>query len=105
MEWIRPDGIECPKCGARGFQSFALQYCPGNLPPDAQVRHVDGRDLGSVEIPCGGVLEEHLHVHCRICHHNRLMETKESADNKARGKLTAAHLHSARSLGEAIHGN
>jgi hypothetical protein len=106
LEWTPLDQLTCPKCSARHFHCFALQYCTGGVPPrDIEIRDAAGNVEARTEVLCGGIPHEHLHIHCRICHFNFLMETKEFADNKAPQALQRANLHPDTDLGAAILGN
>ena len=86
---------ECTKCGAsighgvrfvgvllaawgRSAQSYA--YCKGDQNSQVQMPtlNVQTGELGTrpLAIPCFGIVEEHLHIHCGRCGFDWLMQCK-----------------------------
>ena len=86
---------ECPKCGhslgakvpvlrrlylAHGAASQGYAYCKGDQNSQAQMPtlNLTNGEVGvrSINVPCFGIIHEHLHLTCARCRFDWLMECK-----------------------------
>jgi len=86
--------LSCPICGARKSPTItrwwiallgqqpavhSISYCPGGRARVEDIGSpIEAMMRGSSESRplCGGVVETHLHLKCRVCGYNTLMRTK-----------------------------
>lgn len=84
----------CPKCGWRPMRlsgvfvrwfdlphaMFAVSYCRGSMDPERDITMaLPDRDVTrTIQIPCAGVHEDHLHVTCTHCKFHFLMKPRDA---------------------------
>jgi hypothetical protein len=85
---------DCPKCGIRlnrmdrfkmwlmssAMATVNIRYCGGGKQPTEQVGVVEAMMRGKEERfnVCAGVSEPHLHLTCRSCNYEWLMQVKSA---------------------------